>query len=290
VKVECSNEGQSVRFSPIASARIPLPPRQSCLNLRQTWIVLFFLPFLLPKTALGVDFTFEIPPVPVAVDIGEQHIAITVSGEVSASPGPPGAGNQTFPMNLRADLGELQSHLTPLVQAELNRAERCGERISIQSATLAPAASAADLTVHLHYEKWICIAAEGNTAKKLLGSDATIHVTLNPVLEKSVAGGQTVRLDARIGNIEADDPLGEMLRSGAVGTAMRDKIREALLKVLQRSTDLEGVMTPQVRRFVAIQKIVFVDAGFGRLALDMAGCLQVPGDSVSTVLEQFGNR
>jgi hypothetical protein len=48
-------------------------------------------------------------------------------------------------------------------------------------------------------------------------------------------------------------------------------------------------MTPQTRRFVAIQKIAFVDAGFGRLALDMAGRLQVPGESVSAVLEQFGN-
>ena len=50
------------------------------------------------------------------------------------------------------------------------------------------------------------------------------------------------------------------------------------------------MLAPQTRRFVAIQNIAFVDAGFGRLALDMAGRLQVPGESVATVLEQFGNR
>ena len=201
---------------------------------------------------------------------------------------------QTFPLNLRADLGELQTHLTPLVQQELNRSEKCGERVSIQSATIVPApaaaAGAADLALNVHFERWICIAAEGNTPKKLLGSDATVHVIVSPVLEKSAGGEQVVKVDARIGGIEADGPLGEMLRSGPVGNTVRDKMSEALLKVLQRSTDLDGVMKPETRRFVTIQKIAFVDAGFGRLALDMAGRLQVPGESVSTVLEQFGNR
>lgn len=260
--------------------------RHSYLILHLAWIVL-----LLPAVALCVDFTFEIPPAPIAVDIGTQHVPIAVSGEVSASPAPPGAGDQTFPLNLRADLGGLQSHLTPLVQQELNRSEKCAERLSIQNAILAPAAAgAADLAVHLHFEKWICIASEGNTPKQLLTSDATVHLIVSPVLEKSAGGEQSVRLDARIGVIEADGPVGEMLRSGVLGNTVRDKMRETLLKVLQRSTDLEGVLAPQTRRFVAIQKIAFVDAGFGRLALDMAGRLQVPGESVSAVLEQFGNR
>jgi hypothetical protein len=259
--------------------------RHSYLILRRAWIILFAL----PAVAFCVDFTFEIPPVPAAVDIGAQHVGITVSGEVSATPGPPGAGDQTFPLNLRADLGGLQSQLTPLAQQELNHSERCGERLSIQSATLvpapAPAAGAADLALHLHFEKWICITAEGDTPKKLLANDATFHVMMNPVLEKSA-----VKIDARIGGVEAVGPLGELLRSGTVGSTLREKMREALGKVLQRSTDLDGVMTPQTRRFVAIQKIAFVDAGFGRLALNMAGRLQVPGESVAAVLEQFGNR
>lgn len=245
---------------------------------------------LVPAMALAVDFTFELPPVTVAVELGAQHIPVTLSGEVSASPGPPGAGDQTFPLNLRADLGELQSHLTPLVQAELNRSERCGERVAMQSATVAPAPAGADLTLHLHYERWICIAAEGDAPKKLLGSDAAVHVALGPVLEKSAAGKQTVRLHARIGAIEADGPLGEILRSGAVGSTVRDKMRDALLRVLQRSTDLEGVMTPKTRGFVTIRKIAFVDAGFGRLALDLTGQLQVPAEAVAGVLEEFGNR
>jgi hypothetical protein len=262
------------------------PARQRYLILHQTWILLL----MLPAFVVAADFTFEIPPAPVAVDIGAQHIALAISGEVSASPMPPGAGEQTFPLNLRADLGGLQSHLTALMQQELNRSDRCGEKVSVQNATAAPSSGAADLTVRFHFERWICVASENNTPKRLLASDAAVHVIASAVLEKSAAGEQTVRMDARIGGIEADGPLGEMLRSGAVGNTLRDKVRDSLLLVLRRATNLDGTMPAQTRRFVAIQKIAFVDAGFGRLALDMSGRLQVPGESVSTVLEQFGNR
>jgi hypothetical protein len=271
-------------------------PGRACTNsdlVRQSYLIwrrLATAMFLLPLMAFSADFTFEIPSAPVAVDIGAQHVAFTVSGEVSASPGRPGAGDQTFPMNLRADLGGLQSHLTPLAQQELNRSEKCAERVSIQSATVAPAASAADLAVHLHFERWVCIAAEPSAPKQLMASDAIVHVIATPVLEKSASGVQSVRLDAQIGGIEADGPLGEMLRSGTIGSTIRDKMSAAMLKLLQRSTDFDGVLALPARHFAAIQKIAFVDAGFGRLALDMAGRLQVPGESVSAVLEQLGNR
>jgi hypothetical protein len=99
-----------------------------------------------------------------------------------------------------------------------------------------------------------------------------------------------VRLDADIDTIEADGPLGDLLRSGSVGPALRDKIREALQKAVRRSTDFEGVMPSEAKRFVAIQTIAFADAGFGRLALDLAGQLKVPGQQVSSVLDQFSNR
>jgi hypothetical protein len=71
-----------------------------------------------------------------------------------------------------------------------------------------------------------------------------------------------VRLDAEIGNIDADGSLGEVLRSGSVGAA---------------------------RPFVTIQSAAFADGGNGRLALNLAGQLLVPGPQVSSVLEQFRN-
>jgi hypothetical protein len=248
----------------------------------QAWIILAAL----PAAALSAEFTFEIPPVPVSLNIAGQAVAVTISGNISESPARPGESEQSFNLNLRADLADLQNHLTALLRAELNQANRCGERISVESATLVPAAPTGRLTIELHFEKWACFKAFGKeNAKKLVGGNGTVRVILSPRVEQ----GNTVRLDAEMGSIEADGSLGEVLRSGSVGAAMRDKIREALLKAIQ-SADLGAVVPVGARPFVTIESAVFPDEGGGRLALNLAGWLLVPRLQVSSVLEQFRNR
>ena len=238
-------------------------------------------------TALNAEFTFEIPPVPVYLDIAGQPVALTVSGNISGASTKPGVSEQSFALNLHGDLADFQSHMTPLLQAEMNQSHRCGERVSIERATLVPAAPAGRLTVQLHFEKWACFKAFGKeNAKRLLGGNGIVLVILTPRVEK----GQTVRLDAEIGDIDADGSLGEVLRSEFVGAAMRDKICEALLKAIQRSADLETVLPSAARPFVTIQSAAFADAGSGRLALNLVGRLLVPESQVSSVLEQFRDR
>jgi hypothetical protein len=247
------------------------------------WIILVAL----PAAALSADFTFEIPPIPVSLSIAGQPVTLTISGNISGPPASHGESEQSFHLNLRGDLSDFQNHLTPVLQAELNQSNRCGERISIEHAVLAPAAPAGRLTIQLHFEKWVCFKAFGKeNAKRLLGGNGIVPVILTPRVEE----GKTVRIDAEIGNIDADGSLGEVLRSGSVGDAMRDKIREALLKAIQKSADLEAVVPAQARSFVTIQSATFADGGSGRLALNLAGQLLVPGPQVASVLEQFRNR
>jgi len=240
---------------------------------------------VLPAAILGADSAFEIPPVPVSVTIAGQPVAITVSGDVSAPAR--GQGENAFGLHLRADLADFQNRLTSLLQAELNQSDRCGERIAIQNATLVPSAPAGGLTVQLHIERWACFKALGrDNARRLLGGDATLHAILTPRVES----GSVVRLDADIVDIDGDGALGDLLRSDSIGNALRDKIREALLKTIQKSTDLETVIPAPVRPFVTIQAIAFADEGSGRLALRLAGRLLVPAQQISSILEQFTRR
>jgi hypothetical protein len=251
--------------------------RHKSLILRRVLIVFAVLP------ALAADLALEIPPVPVSLNIAGQPVAITISGDISAS-------QQSFTLNLRADLADLQSHMTPLLQAELNQSNRCGERVSVEKATLVPAPPAGNLTIQLHFEKWACFKAFGKeNAKRLVGGNGTVNVILTPRVADEDADGNTVRLDAEIGNIEADGSLGELLHS-EYGATMRDKIREALLKAIQKSAILEAVVPPRARPFVTIQSVAFAEKGTGILLLSLTGRLQVPGEQVSSVLEQFRNR
>jgi hypothetical protein len=226
----------------------------------------------LPLAALASDVALEIPPVPVSLTIGGQPVEIVMSGNIS-----------DHTLNLHADLSDLQSHMTPLLQAELNQSNRCGDRISVEKATLAPAAPGGNLTVQLHLEEWVCFKAFGKeNAKKLLGGNGTVNVLLTPRL----GGADTVRLDAEIGVIDADGSLGELLHS-EYGAALRDKVREALLKAIQKSAGLEAVIPEQARPFVTIQSVAFAERGTGILVLNLAGSLQVPGERLSSILEGF---
>lgn len=285
----------NVRIRPVRCIywnRKGAPHRHNCLIFRQTLIALAAT----AAVAFAVEFTFEIPPVPVSLDLAGQQITLTVSGLVSGSPAPPGPGDQTFKVKLLADLGDFQGHLTSILQTELNKSDHCGERLSIRNATLTPDSPAGLLAVQLHFEKWICIRALGpDSAKKLVGGDATVRMKLTPRIDdaasdKTVATRQTIRLDAEILNIDAEGKLGEILRSGTVGPALREKIRESLLAAVQKSTQLDGVIPAEAQRFVTLQTIAFGDRGNGRLKLDFAGRMQLPGEQIASVLDQLGNR
>jgi hypothetical protein len=249
------------------------------------WLVLTVVP--LPAQAAGL--TFDIPPLRTSLNVSGQPIGLIVSGVVSESPGRV-EGAQTFDVSLRADLRDLQDHLTLLLQSELNQSNRCGERLSVEQADIVPTAPAARLTVRVHFEKWACLKAFGKeNAKRLVGGDGTVHMILTPAVEP----GGAVRLDAEVGRIEADGSLGELLRSGSVGAELREKIRDSILKAVQRSTDLGNVLPVQAQPFVTIRSLAFGesgDAGSGRLTLKIAGGLLVPAQQVSSLLAQFSAR
>jgi hypothetical protein len=237
---------------------------------------------VVPFAVLGADPAFEIPPVPVPLNLAGQPVTIAISGSVS------GASGQPLNLNLHAELTDLQSHMTPLLQAELNQSNRCGERISVERATLVPAAPAARMTVQLHFEKWACFKAFGKeNTTRLVGGNGTVQVLLTPRVDQG--NTQTVRLDAEVGAVDADGSLGELLHS-EYGNTLRDKIREALLKAIQKSSSLEAVVPAQARPFVTLQSVEFAERGTGILMLNLAGQVKVPPEQVSSVLEQFGKR
>lgn len=266
------------------SETIPTASRHTCLIFRQT--IFGLLLAAVCGTVWGADVAFEIPPVPASLNIAGQPVTITISGSVSEPPARQGASEQSLNLNLRANLTDFQSHITPLLQAELNQSNRCGERISVESARLMPAAPAGRLTVQLHFEKWVCLKAFGKqNAKRLVAGDGSVEMLLTP----KVGEGNAVRLDAEIGKIEADGTLGDLLRSGS-GPMLRDKIRDALLKAIQKTTSLDAVVPAQARPFVTIQAVDFAEQGTGLLMLNLRALIEVPREQISAVLDQLRNR
>lgn len=219
--------------------------------------------------------TFDIPAIPVSLNIAGQAISVPISGSVSES----------MKLDLRADLNDFQAHLTPILKAELNRDDKCGERISIEDAVLRPAAPAANLTVRLHVEKWACFKAFGKeNAKRLVGGNAVVEMKVTPQADD----GAGVHLDADVGRMDADGSLGELLHSGSIGDALRDKIRESLLKAIRKATNFDTVIPPQVRPYATVQSLTF--AGDVKLELALVAQLKLPAEQTATVLDQLRSR
>lgn len=232
------------------------------------------------------DLTLAIPPVRTSFHIDNQPVAITTSGTISRVSR--GGGQEVFRLRLTADLADLQANMTAILRAQLDRSDRCGDRIAIQNATLAPANPASLLTTRLHYERWACVKALGRQiAKRLAGGDAMVKVKITP----SVEGNGTVKLEPEVGEIEADGSLGELLRSGSLGEVLRQKIRTSLESALAKgAANLNATLPPAAQSYAAIRSVRFTDAGAGRLAVVLVGEIRIPSAQVGPLLDQIKQR
>ena len=152
----------------------------------------------------------------------------------------------------------------------------------MERATLVPAAPTGLLTALVHFEKWGCVKAFGKEiVKKLVTGEGTVGVKLTP----EVADGNTLRLAADVTSIDATGPFGDLLRSGSLGDAVREKIRARLLSALQKSTDLKAALPAAVQEVAAIRAAEFRDGGEGRLILAVESEIRMSEAQATAVLE-----
>lgn len=249
-------------------------------------IVLVLAIVAAPLFGSDKNLTLKIPPVKVPLNIKDQQITVVAWGLITIAAKEHGVNN--LGVELTADLADIQQNLTALLSAELDKDERCGDRIQIEDATLTPAEPASVAVVHLHYERWGCAKLLGKQqVKKLLGGNAVIQLKLTP----SVAENHSeLRLAAALGPIEADGSLGELLRAGNLGELLRDQIQTAILSAMQKGLNLGAILPPVLQGSVTIQDARFRDAGSGRLIVTLDGEVQMTDEQLATLSKQLKNR
>jgi hypothetical protein len=232
------------------------------------------------------NVTFKIPPVKIPLTIKDQAINITASALISMVS--KDRDVNIFHLQLNADLSELQQHMTELLSSQLDKDDRCGDRITIQDATLLPAEPVSLATVHLHYERWACVKAFGKQqAKRLVGGNAMIPLKLTPGVDENKT---QLRLVPEVGTIEADGSLGELLRSGALGEMIMEKIRSSILSAMQQGTNLSATLPPAVRGYATIENAAFKDAGSRRLMVVLEGQIRITKEQIQELSQQVKER
>ena len=208
---------------------------------------------ILAVVCLAQTDTLQLPPLRTSIVLEGQPVAISVWGSVS-------------PAHLSAtvDLADFQEHLTPILAAQLNRSDKCGERLTVQKAALAPSGL---LTANVHYEHFGCAKAFGKEiTKRLVGGDAVVEVNLTPTVADNRIG-----MDAEVRKIDADGSLGEALHSGSFGDSIRRKIAANIESSVRKSTDLKSTLPAGMESVLTVR---FADGGAGRLWLAIEGELR----------------
>jgi hypothetical protein len=229
----------------------------------------------------GQDSAFNLPPVKNLVNFENRPISITTSGVISK--GAAEGGQNTFQLELIADLSDLQQNITEVLHTQLDRAERCGERIAILSATLTPLEPKSLVVVQLHYERWACLGREAN---EMAEGNGTIEVKLTA----SVGEDGALRLTPEIGRVEAEGLIGELLRTGSLGDTLRDKITESLLSTARQGGDFNATLPPAARGNATLQRAQFQGTGSGKLRVVLDGVIRVSNEQLTSLTSELKGR
>lgn len=232
-----------------------------------------------PAQAQSPAPALKIPPIKASIDIDKQPIAITLWGTLSP------ARSGTSALALTVDLGDLQEHLTPVLAAQLNRSDRCGDRLSVDHAAIAPTAPSALLTANVYFERFACIKAFGRQiSKRLVGGHGVIEVNLTPSIEET-----DIAIAGEVRKIDADGSLGEVLRSGSVGDSIRDKIAASVESAIQKSANLKSTLPAALEKAISIETVQFADGGSGRLWLTIGGEVRLSAEQLRGVAKDLAH-
>lgn len=214
------------------------------------------------------DSAFNLAPVKNSINFAKRPIVVTTSGVVSRASAED--AQNVFTLELTADLSDFQQHITEVLRAQLNQANRCGERIEVLSASLEPSTPASRMLVQLHYERWACMGGEVN---EMAEGNGTVEIRLTP----SIREDGKLALAAAIGRVEAEGLLGDQLRSGSLGETVRAKVTGALLSALTGS-DFKAILPPAAEDYATLRHAEFQGNGSIRLVVVLDGEIRIPRD------------
>ena len=245
-------------------------------------VLTLWLTVLLPTAEAQANLTLKTPPVKIPLNLKNQTVTIIAFANMSLNR--QDRGTNVLKLEVTGDLSDLQQHVTELLIDELNKEDRCGDHIAIQQATLTPADPTALAVVHLHFERWTCVKILGKQdPKRLIAGNAVIRVKLTPAVESN---NTKLSLVAEVISIDADGSLGELLRAGAIGDMLRDKIKNSVQNAMQKASDLGATIPPAAQALATIQSATFKDGGSGRLQVVLVGEIRISDEQFQTLSKQ----
>jgi hypothetical protein len=230
----------------------------------------------------GGELTLNLSPVRSVINIEKRPIAITLAGTISKAAA---EDHNRFNMELAADLSDLQQKIGEILESKFNQSDPCGEQVAIQGAALTAQAPASLVATQLHLARWTCFGSLGQAApNELAEGNGTIELKFTPLVEEN----RTLQLVPEVNRVNADGFVGEQLRSGSLGTALREEITGLLLSAMQTGVYFKAILPAVAQEHAVIEKAEFREAGGVRVVLD--GTIQISDEQVKLMVNQLKDR
>ena len=231
--------------------------------------------------ASGQDVAFTLPKVRSQISIGSRTIAVDVSSELSQTASQ--ADQRTFQLETTVDLSELQQSITEILNARLYSAG-CGERLSVNRATIVPATPASTLALQLHYERWSCMGRAGQSSmNEVAESNGSVEIKLTPAFGDANA----LHLAPEFKRIDATGMMADDLRSGDLGDFLRDKVSAAILPALLEGANFKAIMPGVLQSGVTLEAARFQDPSGSGLKSVFEGHVHLSNDQVNLLASQL---
>ncbi len=224
---------------------------------------------------------FRIPAFKTSAEMGEQRIAVSAAAVISRV----GTGDEAnvYKIALTQDLSDLQPNITEALRAQVESFPRCGERVELRNATLALAAPASVVVAQLYVERWICSRGPV-TARELAQGSGSAEVRMTP----AVGANGELTMQTELGRIEGDKFVEELLRSGALGESLREKIAASMVKVIE-SANFKAMLPPAVGA-AKIEGARFESTAGDNLGLALDGEMRMSNEQAALLGNQLKER
>jgi len=125
-----------------------------------------------------------------------------------------------------------------------------------------------------------------DTMNEMAEGNGSIEVKLTPLVDED----GTLRLIPEIGRVDAEGVVGDLLRSGSLGDAVRDTVAQSVLFTIRQGGDFRVTLPATAQGYATLRRAQFQGTGSGKLMAVLDGEIRVSDEKATALTSELKGR
>ncbi len=154
----------------------------------------------------------------------------------------------------------------------------------MEDATLTPSTPVSELVTRVHYQRWVCVRmGRDQTSNEVAESRATVDM----MLTLGVGADGQLQIVPEIKQVSADRFLADLLRTGELGNALRERVVQAMLGAIAGS---KGALPASAKDLVRARNARFESTPGDYLSAIVSGELRISDEQTKALGNELKER